>query len=99
MKRDRFAQVRYVIAAISVCLGAWAVFEGLIQSTPVPARHEDNNPQHFYLQSKGSVYTYAFTCDPRAADVWLFTTGGGTMFVLNPPPDAFSSGTNNLIIR
>ncbi len=99
MKHDRFAQAGYVVAAILICAGAWAVFNGLLQSIPVPARREDNNPQHFYLSSTGSAYSYTFTCDPRATDGWLFASGGGTMFVLHLPPDTFGSATNNLIIR
>jgi hypothetical protein len=99
MKRDRFAQAGKIIAAILVCAGAWAIFGGLVQSIPATVGPEDNNPQKFYLQPTRFGCVYRFTCDPRAADVWLFRTGGGTMFVLQSQPDAFRFATNQWILQ
>jgi len=36
-----------------------------------------NNPQKFSLWTTGKSFTYTFTVDPRAVDVWLFSYGGG----------------------
>ena len=39
--------------------------------------HEVNdNPDKFYLFATNSSYNCTFTYDPRAADEWLFHTGG-----------------------
>ena len=39
-------------------------------------REVHNNPDKFYLCATNSAYDYHFTYDPRAADEWLFHTGG-----------------------
>lgn len=37
----------------------------------------NNNPQKFSLWATGKAFTYTFTVDPRAVDVWMFTHAGG----------------------
>jgi hypothetical protein len=65
----------------------------------LPRIQVDNNPQKFYLWSTGSSFAYTFTCDPRAVDVWLFRSAGGTMFVLRPQPEWRRSSTNDLDVQ
>ena len=47
-------------------------------SFPGRAYRADHNPNKFYLWSETGrfTYTYTFTYDPRAADEWLFESGG-----------------------
>jgi len=58
---------------------------------------EDDNPQKFHMWATGCSFSYTFTCDPHAADIWMFQTGGGTMLVLPPRPDTPPLPTNRWI--
>ena len=40
------------------------------------ASEAGDNPDKFHLVATNSAYNYSFTYDPRAADEWLFHTGG-----------------------
>jgi hypothetical protein len=87
MTSKRFAGT--AVALLAVFALAVACFVSIHQSPYAESflSQVDNNPQKFHLWSTGSSFSYTFTCDPRAVDVWLFRSGGGMMFVLNPPPD------------
>lgn len=39
-------------------------------------REIGNNPDKFHLVATNSAYDVSFTCEPRAADEWLFHNGG-----------------------
>ena len=46
-------------------------------STRMFAPAVDDNPQKFRVWVASNSVLHTFNCDPRAADVWLFQTGGG----------------------
>ncbi len=96
MTRKTFVGAAAALLAVFVLAVACLVSTNRDQSTQAFMRQVDNNPQKFYLWSTGSSFSYTFTCDPRAADAWLFKSGGGTMFVLRPPPDWRPPLTNHL---
>jgi len=77
-------------------VGATALFMAGISvhrhGTPIDP--EDNNPQKFHLWTTGSNFSYTFTCDPHASDIWMFRTAEGTMLVLPRGPDAPPVPTN-----
>src|SRR5260221_14033800 len=84
-----------IIATLSLLTAIMFSSREVFRSRRHPESHENNNPQKFYLWSTGSSFSYTFTCDPRAADGWLFRSGGGTMFVFQPPTGMLQSRTNN----
>jgi hypothetical protein len=55
----------------------------VVRRRPVSARlsqdQVDDNSQKFYLWRTGTSISYSFNCEPRAADEWLFRTGGGLL--------------------
>ncbi|HTY86548.1 MAG TPA: hypothetical protein VMB80_03710 [Candidatus Acidoferrum sp.] len=59
-----------------------------------PTGPEDNNPQKFHLWTTGSNFSYTFTCDPHASDIWMFRTAGGNLLVSPRGPDALQVSTN-----
>ncbi len=67
--------VLVLLSAITGVVGVW--------QHPKSARASldrvDDNPQKFYLSLTSTSISYSFNCDPRAADEWLFRTGGGLM--------------------
>ena len=86
-------------ARVALFLFAAALFAlflsiGFFRVIPVPATDENNNPQDFYLWSTDSSFAYAFRYDPRAADVWLFKSGGDTRFILRDLSNSPGSRTN-----
>jgi rubredoxin len=51
--------------------------------TGVRMKEVGNNPDKFYLRATNSAYDCRYIYDPRAADEWLFHTGG--LAVTNRP--------------
>jgi hypothetical protein len=64
----------WLLAAVLVWMG-WHRPEMPARVRP---RTVDNNPSRFRLCGNSTSFTYTFTYDPRAADVWLFESGGGS---------------------
>src|SRR5580765_2957431 len=95
MKRNTCLYAGCIIATLSVLTAVLFSSGGVVISSRLPESPENNNPQKFYLWATGSSFSYTFTCDPRAADGWLFRSGGGTMFVFQPPTGTLQSSTNN----
>jgi len=50
----------------------------ILQSSRITPNHRGDNPDKFYLWKTNSSCDYFFNYDPRAADEWLFHTGGRT---------------------
>ena len=97
MTRPTGTLIKFVAFALVMAVLTAFLFSsgGVFRSSRIPESHEHNNPQKFYLCSTGSSFSYTFTCDPRAADLWLFRSGGGTMFTFQPPTSGLQSPTNN----
>jgi hypothetical protein len=96
MRRKAFAGAAAALLAVFMLAPTCFVGRHHSQSNQPLMSQMDNNPQKFHLWSTGSSFSYTFTCDPRAADTWLFKSGGGTMFVLRSPADSGLPLTNHL---
>jgi hypothetical protein len=85
MKRRTFVGAAAALLAAFLFAVVCFVSTSSSLSTPPGVAQAGNNPQEFYLWSTDSSFSYTFICDPRAADLWLLRSCGGTMFVLRPP--------------
>ena len=70
---DGFALFAGMLAGI-LLVGMWRPEVPAQRHNPPP----NHNPNKFYLWAATGTftYTYTFTYDPRAADEWLFESGG-----------------------
>ncbi len=91
MKCNRRLYAGCIIATVSLSA---AILSSCRAGSRSNQLYETNNPQKFYLSATGSSFSYTFTCDPRAADGWLFRSAGGTMFIFQPPGGAVQAMTN-----
>jgi len=85
MKRNPYLCAGQVLATLLVL--AMVLLLGIIARSPdLTTDAEYNNPQKFHLWTTGPHFSYSFTCDPHASDVWMFRTAEGTMLVLPARP-------------
>ena len=63
----------FASASAVVLAAMWNLFRN---SPALSQDRNKDNPDKFCLWLTNSAYTYTFTYDPRAADKWLFQTGG-----------------------
>ncbi len=94
MKGDTVLHAGHVFAALLVVATALFLARLSVRSSAALMGLEDNNPQKFHLWTSGSSFSCTFTCDPHAADIWMFRTAGGTMLILPPWPEAPPHPTN-----
>ncbi len=60
-----------VILTAVIIIAAFRVFPLASHFKP------DNNPDKFYLWTTGNTYSFTYTYDPHAADLWMFRTAEG----------------------
>jgi hypothetical protein len=94
MKRVHGLHAGLVFTALLVSAMAWFLVHVFVRSPSATAGLEDNNPQKFHLWTTGSNFSYTFTCDPHASDIWMFRTAGGTRLLLPTQPDNLPLSTN-----
>ncbi len=55
-----------------------AMVVAMFRSSPWASKLKpDNNPDKFYLWTTGNTYSFTYTYDPHAADLWMFRTAEG----------------------
>jgi len=95
MKGKRYLPAGPLFAALFVSTMVLFLIHVSARRSVTPTGFEDNNPQKFHLWTTGSNFSYTFTCDPHASDIWMFRTAGGTMLVLPGGPDTLPVSTNS----
>jgi hypothetical protein len=90
MKRNQYPQPKYLWLVSGLVLAALlpVVLTWFKSTLDVRARDVGDNPDHFHLWATNSTYSYMFTYDPLAADIWLRESGGfqrNLEFVQLPP--------------
>jgi hypothetical protein len=78
MKRNRHPQPKCLLLVSGLVLAALlpVVLTWFESTLDVRARDVGDNPDHFHLWATNSTYSYTFTYDPLAADIWLRESGG-----------------------
>jgi len=68
---------RMLVLGLLAAVLVWMGWDRPEKSARVRLRTVDNNPNRFRLWGNSNSYSYTFTYDPHAADVWLFESAGG----------------------
>jgi hypothetical protein len=78
MKRIGHLRPKQVLSVSWLLLAALLPVALTWSKPPLDPRARDvgNNPDHFFLWSTNSKYSYRFIYDPLAADIWLCESGG-----------------------
>ena len=98
MKRDAAAGWRWSmsISCMWVMLGCLVLVSHFGGTTKTARNRPGDNPNKFHLWATDAGFTYTFTYDPHAADVWLFQSGGSRAVSPVAAQAGFDSNTQGL---
>ncbi len=89
MQHNPWVLARYATFVAALLVTAWLLSGTYPRPITVPYIREEDNPQKFHLWTTGASFSYAFTYDPRASDVWMFNSAGGAMPFQQFAPGSF----------
>jgi hypothetical protein len=83
-----------LLVSLAIFGTVFALFRYSARLPDEVASRVNNNPQKFRLWTTGMSFSYMINLDPRAADLWLFQSGGGRTLDLTPPLLSPSNSTH-----